>query len=87
MESTAFMIRITMLQHFEWKAQNSDQNLAGICAHNVSRFEKVNSAFYIKFMMTLSMEFLNHSEVNYFFVQNSSHIVELQKAFPLSICT
>ena len=40
-----------MLQHFEWKAQNSDQNLAGICAHNVSRkFENIISgAFYIKF--------------------------------------
>jgi hypothetical protein len=50
MKSTAFMIRMTILQHFEWKAQNSDQTLAGIFAQNVSRkFDTINSACYIKF--------------------------------------
>ena len=77
MESTAFMNRITMLQHFECKAQNSDQNMAGMFAHNMSRkFEKKNSAFY-SFLLTLSMECLNHSEVSCFFVQNSSYIALL----------
>ena len=64
-----------MLQHFEWKAQNSDQNLAGS-----RKFEKINSALNVSFLLTLSMEFLNHSEVSCFFVQNSSYIVELQRA-------
>ena len=33
------------------------------------------------------MKYFNHSEVSCFFVQNSSYIVEFQRAFPLSICT